>query len=126
MGTRSRLTAASCATLLLTGCAIAPSFTDGEKREMRETTSDYQQAVLEDLVVTETEYRDAVDELRSCVQDKGWGVGPLEEHDGNQLGFQSSYGGENAPSNEDGQACDDEFMTQVGPIWVSQRTPLTQ
>lgn len=78
---------------------------------MRETPSEYQQAVLEDLVVTETEYRDAVDELRSSVQDKGWGVGPLEEHDGNQLAFQSSYEGEYAPSNEDIPACDDEFIT---------------
>jgi hypothetical protein len=53
------------------------------------------------------------------------GGGPLEQND-NQLGFQSSYGGANGPSDENMQACYDEFMTQVGPIRVSQRTPLTR
>ncbi|MFJ6002957.1 hypothetical protein [Arthrobacter sp. NPDC092385] len=113
-------------TALLAGCAIAPSFSEDEKLDMRDSTSEYQRAVLEDLIVTETEYRDAVDATRLCLQDRGWGVGPLEQQDGDQLGFTSSYSGESGPPDEDMQACNEEFMTQVAPIWVSQRTPLTR
>ncbi|OUM43459.1 hypothetical protein [Arthrobacter sedimenti] len=128
MGNRSKFSTAAtgCTALLLAGCAIAPSFSQDEKREMRDSTSGYQQAVLEDLVVTEAEYRNAVDAIRDCVQDKGWDVGPLTEQDGNQLGFQSSYSGDAPPANEEMQACENEFMAQVGPIWVSQRVPLTR
>ncbi len=114
-----------CSALLLAGCASAPSFSEDEKQQMRDSASGYQQAVLEDLVVTEAEYRDAVDATRGCLQDKGFGVGPLVEQNGNQLGFQSSYSGDGPPSDQIMQACDDEFMTEIGPIWVSQRMPLT-
>jgi hypothetical protein len=124
-GMKRTAAAAGCAALLLAGCAITPSFSEEEKRQMRDNTSAYQQVVLEDLVVTETEYRDAVDATRDCLRDKGWGVGPLTEQDGNQFGFQSSYSGDAPPANEEMQACENEFMAQVGPIWVSQRTPLT-
>jgi hypothetical protein len=128
MGNRSISSTAAtvCTAFLLAGCAIAPSFSQDEKRQMRDSASVYQQAVLEDLVVTESEYRDAVDATRDCVQDKGWGVGPLTEQDGNQLGFQSSYSGDAPPANEEMQACNNEFVSQVGPIWVSQRAPLTR
>lgn len=115
-----------CAALLLVGCTFAPSFSEDEKAEMRDTTSQYQRAVLEDLVVAEAEYRDAVDATRECLQDKGFGVGPITEQDGNQLGFQSSYSGDGPPSDQIMQACDNEFMTDVGPIWASQQTPLTR
>jgi hypothetical protein len=126
MGNRTKNAAAvSCAALLLVGCSLPPSFSEDEKIEMRDTTSKYQRAVLEDLVVTEAEYRDAVAASRDCLQDKGFGVGPITEHDGNQIGFQSSYSGDGPPSDQLMQGCDDEFMTEIGPIWVSQRTPLT-
>lgn len=92
---------------------------------MRDDASGYQQAVLDDLVVSEAEYRDAIDAMRSCVEDKGWGVGPIEQ-DGNQLGFQSSYSGDNGPSNDDMHACTNEYLASVGPIWSSQRTALTE
>lgn len=114
----------SCAALLLIGCSIPPSFSEEEKREMRDTTSQYQRAVLEDLVVTEAEYRDAVTALRDCIQDGGFGVESITQ-DGNQLGFQSSYSGDNPPSDQIMKACDNEFITQIGPVWVSQRMPLT-
>lgn len=126
MGNKSKFTAASCiAVLVLTGCTFAPSFSEDEKLDMRDSTSGYQQAVLQDLVVTETEYREAVDATRTCLQDKGSGVGTIEQ-DGQQLGFTSSYSGENGPSNEDMQACNDEYMAQIGPTWVSQRAQLTR
>lgn len=126
MGNRTKNAAVmSCAALLLIGCSIPPSFSEEEKREMRDTTSQYQRAVLEDLVVTEAEYRDAVAATRNCLQDKGFGVGPITEQDGNQIGFQSSYSGDGPPSDHIMRGCDEGFMTEVGPIWVSQRTPLT-
>lgn len=126
MGTRRILVAGVLGTTLaLGGCSLPPSFSEDEKREMRDSASGYQQAVLEDLVVTETEYRDAIDATRACLQDKGFGVGPTTEQDGNQLGFESSYSGEGPPSNRIMRACDEEFMTAVGPIWVSQQTLLT-
>jgi hypothetical protein len=59
------------------------------------------------------------------LQDEGFGVGPMTEQDGHQLGFQSSYGGDGRPSDQIMKACDEGFLTEVGPIWVSQRTPLT-
>jgi hypothetical protein len=124
MGNTSRFISASCTAFLLTGCAMA-FFSEDEKLEMRDSASEYQQAVLEDLVVTEAEYRDAVDAARTCIQDAGWGVGPIERQHGNQLGFQSSYSGDAPPADEAMQACNDEFMTQIGPIWVSQRMKLT-
>ncbi|WP_247826507.1 hypothetical protein [Arthrobacter antioxidans] len=88
MGTRSAVVAAGCAALLLSGCAYAASFSEDEKRAMRDNTSEYQQ-------------------------------------DGRQLGFQSSYSGDDGPTSEDIQACYDEHLTQVGSIWASQRTSLT-
>lgn len=104
---------------------IPPSFSKEEKLELRDASSVYQQDVLEDLVVTESEYRDAVDRTRSCVQDKGWGVGPIEKHDGNQLGFQSSYTGDDEPTDEEMRVCYSEFLDPVARLWVSQRKPLT-
>ncbi|WP_104117694.1 hypothetical protein [Arthrobacter sp. B1805] len=125
MGNTSKIIGAGCAALMLSGCAIAPSFSEDRKREMRDSASSYQQAVLKDLVVTETEYRDAIDAARTCIQDAGWGVGPIELQDGNQLGFTSSYSGDAPPADDVMQACYDEFMMPVGSIWVSQRTKLT-
>jgi hypothetical protein len=128
MDDRSRFALAGvvgCGALLLVGCSFAPSFSEDEKRQMRDSTSEYQRAVLEDLGVTETEYRDAVGATRDCLQGKGFGVGPITEQDGNQLGFQSSYSGDGPPTDQLMQSCYDEFMTQVGPVWVSQRTPLS-
>jgi hypothetical protein len=117
--------ALGCAALLPVGCSFAPSFSENEKIGMRDTTSQYQRVVLKDLVVTEAEYRRAVNATRDCLQDEGFGVGPMTEQDGNQLGFQSSYGGHGRPSDQIMKACDEGFLTEVGPIWVSQRTPLT-
>jgi hypothetical protein len=91
---------------------------------MRDTISQYQRAVLEDLVVTEAEYRDSVDALRDCIQDAGWIVDEITQ-DGNHLGFQSSYSGDNPPARERMSACESQFITQIGPIWASQRTTLT-
>jgi hypothetical protein len=93
MGSVLKVGMVAAALRALAGCLMPPSFTEEEKRELRDSASAYQQDVLEDLVVTESEYRDAVDRTRSCVQDKGWGVGPIEKHDGNQLGFTASYTG---------------------------------
>ncbi|MHA7143564.1 hypothetical protein ACX80U_02490 [Arthrobacter sp. TmT3-37] len=123
MGNRWGVAAVGWAALLLTGCTV-PSFSEDEKLEMRESASGFQKAILEDLVVTATEYRDAVGATRACVQEKGWGVGPIEQ-DGKQLGFQSSFTGDGPPADDVTRDCYDEYLTFVGSIWVSQRTPLT-
>lgn len=112
--------------LLLVGCTYVQSLSEDEKIEMRDATSEYQRAVLEDLVVTETEYREAIDAQRACiVEEKGWGVDPIEQN-GNQLGFQSSYSGPSGPADDRFRFCLDEYMSEIGPIWASQRELLTQ
>ncbi|THJ65762.1 hypothetical protein E8P82_10750 [Arthrobacter echini] len=118
----ARVVLLGCAVVVSTGCA--PSFSEVEKRDMRDTKSDYQRAVLDDLVVSEAEYRNAVDATRDCLQDKGFGVGGVEQ-DGNQLGFSSSYDGPHAASEGAMQACHDEYLNQVAAVWVSQRISLT-
>ncbi|WP_394253052.1 hypothetical protein [Arthrobacter pityocampae] len=125
MGNALKIGTIAAASLVLAGCSVPPSFTEAEKRELRDSASAYQQDVLEDLVVTESEYRDAVDRTRSCVQDKGWGVGPIEKHDGNQLGFTSSSTGGNHPDDKEMRACYSEFLDPVVHVWLSQRDSLT-
>lgn len=109
----------------LPGCSYVQSLSEDEKIEMRENTSEYQRAVLDDLAVTETEYRDAIDAQRECIQAAGWGVDVLEQK-GNQLGFQTSYSGPTAPDDDKRKACANEYISEVGAIWASQREPLTQ
>lgn len=123
-GNRSGVAAVGWAALLLTGCTV-PSFSEDEKLEMRDSAGAFQGAILEDLVVSATEYRDAVGATRACVQDKGWGVGPIEQ-DGKQLGLQSSFTGDGPPSDDVMRDCYDEYLTFVGSIWVSQRTSPTR
>jgi hypothetical protein len=124
MGNALKVGTIAAASLVLVGCLVPPSFTEAEKRELRDSVSAYQRDVLEDLVVTESEYRDAVERTRSCVQDKGWGVGPIEKHDGNQLGFTASYTGDDGPTDEEMWVCYSEFMDPVARVWVSQRESL--
>ncbi len=125
MGSVLKIGTLAAASLVLAGCLVPPSFIEAEKRELRDSASAYQQDALEDLVVTESEYRDAVARTRSCVQDKGWGVGPIEENDGNQLGFTASSTGDDQPDDKEMRACYSEFLDPVARMWVSQRQSLT-
>lgn len=124
MGKKLKITAAGIVVLILTGCANYLS--ENEKREMREASSEYQQVALEDLQVSEAEYRDAVDKTHSCVKDKGFGVGPIVLSDGDQLGFTSSSNGSDGPSSDEMEACYAEYLNQIGRIWVSQGNSLTE
>jgi hypothetical protein len=116
----------------LSGCAVAPwnQLSDEEKTELRDGSSAYQQRILDDLHVSEDEYRQAVQDAHDCVRDAGAVPDPIEILDGDQLGFSFSITApseaEAAPISDQAEACTPEYLDAIGRIWVSQGSKLTE
>ncbi len=117
--------------VLLSGCAVTPwnALNDDERRDLRDNSSEYQQDVLADLHVTESEYRQSVNDYRDCVQEAGADASEVRATQGTELGFEYSF---HAATEADGDvtqraadACLIEYHDAIGRVWVSQGTALT-
>jgi len=115
--------------LLLAGCSVSPFdvLNDDQRVELRDSSSEYQQKVLADLYVDETEYRQSVDDWRQCVVEAG--AGPTEVvARGNSLGFDYSIERETetqvATISGQADSCLIEYHEAIGRVWVSQGTEL--
>lgn len=104
-------------------------FDEDQKRDLRDGASEYQQALLSDLHVTEDEYRQAVEDHKDCVSAAG-AIPDEIMADGRNLSFEYSV---TAPTTRevdstmrDADACIPEYVDTVGRIWISQGTPLTE
>jgi len=129
---RPAVAPAVLAVLLLTGCSVEPwnYLDEDQKRDLRDNTSAYQQAVLEDLQVTEDEYRQAVEDQRDCVAAAGANADEISSADRRNLSFAYSFTAATEREAEVIQrttdTCLHEFVDTVGRIWASQGTRLTE
>ena len=124
------LLAASVTLLALSGCSVSPlnALTDDQRGELRDDASMYQQLVLSDLYVDETEYRQSVDDWHDCVTSAGADASEIGQR-GNQLSFDYSIEAPTdamlATTQTAADACLPEFYDAIGRVWVSQGTKLT-
>lgn len=102
----------------------APVFTSEDIR----TASAYQQAILDDGIVTADEYRQAVIAQRDCVATRGYETTEIRAQ-GSLLTFDSTANYEDAPDPEKAdedflatlENCSHEYVTFVGYAWSSSQ-----
>lgn len=127
---RTRLIVPIVGTFLLAGCAVSPfnALNDDQRIDIRDNSSEYQQLVLADLTVDESEYRQSVDDWRGCVSEAG--AEPTEiVVNGTELGFDYSVERDTEAQveaiNHKTDSCRAEFYDAIGRVWVSQGTALS-
>ena len=115
------------AVVLLAGCSLK-ALNDTQRAELRDGTSGYQQRVLEDLIVSESEYRQSVVDWRECVLASGAAASEIEEND-NTLSFgytvERPTEAELNAINLAADACLTDYHDAIGRVWVSQGAELT-
>lgn len=115
---------------LLAGCSVSPFnvLSDEQRIDLRDGASAYQQEVLADLIVDETEYRQAAEDWHSCVSSSGADPSDVTT-DGIQLAFdytiEAATGSAVASIQTVADACLPEYFDAIGRVWVSQGTKLS-
>ncbi|WP_130178207.1 hypothetical protein [Cryobacterium sp. SO1] len=110
---------------LLAGCSVSPFnvLSDEQRIDLRDGASAYQQEVLADLVVDETEYRQAADDWHRCLNSSGAEPSAVTT---NGIELTVDYTIEAATDvavasiQTVADACLPEYFDAVGRVWVSQ------
>lgn len=112
--------------LIAAGCATGAS----PRASVPEGTSDFQRRLLADGVVTDAEYRQAVEATRECVEADGWETSEIRVgSSGWDLGFGLVFEGDHDPTAADASydRCSEEHQSEV--YWVyaqSQVVPVEE
>ena len=115
---------------LLAGCSVSPfnMLSDEQRIDLRDGANAYQQEVLADLVVDETEYRQAAEDWHSCVSSSGAEPSDVTQK-GNELTFdvtiQAATDMAVASVQTVAHACLPQYFDAIGRVWVSQGSTLS-
>lgn len=111
-------------TIAVTACKQQEEPTDFDVQALASDSSEYQQEILRDGVVTADEYEAALLSSRDCIAAAGGIPGEIVEMDGNQLGFETLI---EAETEEAGKkisdalrTCNSEYFYEVSQVWAYQ------
>lgn len=118
---------AAAAIVGLTGCVPSPY----EERQVLDlpaimkSSTDYQRAILDDGLVTDAEYEQALLARRDCVQNAGAVPGDIYTKGNNELTFDYEITAPTPARLEEVQreadACMHEYFTEIGQVWAYQQ-----
>lgn len=102
-----------------TSCSPAP----GEQLPVEPAYPEAQAWALDDGVVTDTEYREAIDGFVSCMRDAGYSITDpvLSPIDGLTLLYDMNPSGPPEAWNEKVEECDSSFVSMIEPTYVASR-----